>query len=262
MFLISLLLLMLLLILRGTIFSKKYLLNTLNKNNYYESIYSEINEEMEDILTSTGFEKEVLKDIYTKEEVINDINLYIDNYFEGKIITFNKENIKNNLKNNIEDYLNNNNVAVINNNDIDSFINDIVNIYTDEVSLYKMIDSFTSKFNKINSLLNYGIIISIIVNIILLVINIVIKNNYLFSSFIACGLVFLFLRLVIYEKIDVENILIISKELSLVIINIITYIGSLFLIIGFSYIVLGLILGFFVIKCQHKKRKKVINCID
>ena len=258
-FFILFLSLILLLVLKGTIFNKSYLLSTLENNNYYEKINNEIQEEMEDIITSTGLDKEVLKDIYTKEEVKNDINLYINNYYDGKTISFNKENISNNLKKNIDEYLKNNNIDVVNNNDIDDFVIDVVNIYKDEVSLYKIIDSFANSFSKINNLLNYGIIILLIVNIIVLLINIKIRNSYLMSSFIACGLILLFLRLVIYEKIDVVNILIISKDFSLIIKSVISYIGLLFLIIGISVILLGFVLGIVVIKCQKKKIKNINN---
>jgi len=256
-FFLSSLILILLLIIKFSVFNKDYLLNTLNENNYYESINNEIKEEMEDFITSSGFSKEILDNIYTKEDVTNDINLYIDSLYLGNKLILNKENINKKLKENIDNYLKENNVDVVNNNDIDSFISEVVDIYKDEIMLYNTLDSFINSFNKISNILNYGIIILLVITIILFIVNIKFRSYYL-SSFMSVGLILLFLRMVIYEKIDVINILIVSEEFSLILKNIITLIGTLLLKFGIIFIIIGLVL-MLVIKCQQEKRKRINN---
>ncbi len=254
-FFLSFLFLVIVVIVKSTIFNSNYLLNELEKNNYYEDIYLDINERMQDYVIPSGFPKEIVNDIFTKEEMIIDINEYINSFIKGKPKRISKENIGIKLQENIDNYLKENNIDVVNKKDIDDFIHDTVNIYIDGIILYDMINSLSNGYAKINSLINYGLIILIVSTLVLIIVNLLLKRSYILSSIVAVGISLLFLRLVIYEELDVINILIISKEFSNVLQAVIHKIGSLLLINGIIFIVIGLLLSLIVILCQSKKNK-------
>ena len=253
-FSITLTILVILAVYKYTIGDKEYLYQVVKDNNYYEKIYDEIYNEMESSLLSSGFTNEIIENIYTKEEVINDINFFIENLYSGNKTTLDKTNIKNIILKRANEYLVSNNFEIINQKDLNLFINDLVNIYVDEICLYGFIDNYTGQFYKINVLLNKVIVIMAILNVILLLIMIVGKNKFIPSSLIASGFIILFIELFIFEKIDIESILIITENFSFLIQDILFNLKKIFHISGILFIFIGIIFSF--LKSVNQKRKK------
>ena len=123
-FSITLTILVILAVYKYTIGDKEYLYQVVKDNNYYEKIYDEIYNEMESSLLSSGFTNEIIENIYTKEEVINDINFFIKNLYSGNKTTLDKTNIKNIILKRANEYLVSNNFEIINQKDLNLFIND------------------------------------------------------------------------------------------------------------------------------------------
>ena len=59
----------------NTILNKEYILNKMEECNYYEKTYLDINDILEQYIGPSGLDEEVLKDIYTEEQVKNDIDI-------------------------------------------------------------------------------------------------------------------------------------------------------------------------------------------
>ena len=252
---ISLAIIILLFLLKFTVGNKEYMLSNINENNYYEKIDSEIKEEMKLYLLSTGFTEDIVKDVYTKDELIKDINYYIDNMYNGHVTILDKTNIKNNIEEKIEIFFLSNNLEMTNKKDLNSFVNDLVNIYKNEVCLYGYLDDVVVHLNKINSLLDKTLLFLCIFLLMIIIIQLIIRKTFISSSIIASGLIILFINLFVFEKIDIENILIITENFSILLETFFSNIKSLFTIFGIILIILGTLVLIIKIMCQPKKKK-------
>ena len=158
------------------------------------------------------------------------------------------------LDNNINKKIKANNIEVVNKNDITSFEKDIVDIYINEITLYGMANGIIEKINIINNYINKIMIILGILTIIMFVLLFVIKKyKYLGSIIIANGLIIIFLYIAIYENIDSENLLIITENFSIILVNIIKNIGSLLLKMSIVSIVVGFVTSL-TLSCKGKKK--------
>ena len=247
-------LLVLLLIMKFTIGNKHYLYHLVESNDYYQLIYEEINEEMQNNLMSTGFTNEILDNLYTKEEVTEDINLFIENTYLGKETKLEKDNIKEKLDKNIEDFLKKSNLDVLNKKDLLLFEDEMINIYKNEITLYKMANKFIPKYNKLNKYIN----ISLIITIITLIILFNIFRNIKIYSFgvitLGIGMNILFIRMAIYDRIDMDNVLIITEKFSQLLRIVLNYISNLLLGVAIVLGILG-IFRIFTFSLRRKKRK-------
>ena len=231
----------LLIILKTSIFNKDYVFKVIRENDYYEKIVDDTKEEMENYMVSSGFPYSILDDIYTIDDVKEDIDYYINNMYNGEKTVIDKKIISEKLNNNINDYLKKNNVSVLNPEDITSFVDEIASIYDKEVTLYHTFDGMLNKVPKLERLVNKGIIIvgSVLVVIIILLM-VVIKTISLGTCMFASSLILFFLRFVILEKIDIINILIVTEHFSDLIQIIMLDIRKLMLIASIILLILGL----------------------
>lgn len=250
-------LLTILVILKFTIYNSSYVYNLVNKNDYYNKVSLDIREEMENYMVSSGFLESILDDIYTIDDVKKDINNYLDNLYLGQKTNVDKEKIESKLNDNIDKYLKESNLSVINEDDIKSFVSDISSIYEKEVTLYHTFDSFLSSFAKINKLINIGIIVSVVLVIVLFVVILKgLKTVSIGSSFIAASLILIFIRFVIVEKVDIENILLITENFSDILQIILLNIRKLLLISGIILAVLGFAI---IVSTSYNKKMKVLK---
>ena len=211
---ILLLILSISIIIKFSILDKNYIKKNLENISYYENINSDIKDDMESYMISSGLENNILNDIYTIDDIKNDVNNYIDNIYEGKNNNINTDTIKIKLENNIDKYLKDNNIN-FKGSELDEFVIDIINYYTDEINLYDYLNDYVKYIVKLNNI----VIIIIIVSIIFIIVNLFIaykltKNNYFGSILLVTGLFLLFLQYDIFDKIDINNIFIITKYFS------------------------------------------------
>ena len=239
---VSISLFVLLLIIKFTVYDKSYITNLLIKNDYYTKVSTEIKEEMEGNTLSTGFTDVILENLFTEEEVVDDINTFINNTYDGKKTELNKDNIKTNLENNINAFLKKSNLKILNQDDVNKFANDLVDIYKNEICLYGFLDNYISTFAKIGRIINTLLIIFSIAIFILLILLKVVNSHYISSSLIASGLIILFVRIFVYEKIDINGLLIITELFSNILRLILTILGKMLLSIGIGLIIVGVIL--------------------
>ncbi len=246
--------LVVILILKFTIFKKEYVKSVLVKNNYYSEVYENTLIEMKDYMTSSGLEEEVLDNLFSQESVKNDINKYIDELYKGNLYFPDIESMKEKLSQNIDTYLKNNNIDVTNRNELKLFINDITNIYNKEIRLYNIPNKLINPFNKVSNIIDKVILILSIITIVFSVILILFKTKYFGSVIMSSGLILLFIRFEIFEKIDIKNIILITEYFSKVLINILLDLVKLILYGSIILIVIGLILCF--IESMEKKKKR------
>ncbi len=251
----------LMLIIKFTVFKKGYISNILYKSNYYITLQTNIIEDMEDYMMSSGLPEEILDKIFTEEELKRDVNIFIDNLYLGKKTNLDTNYIRERISQNISDYLKNNNVEVTNDTDLESFKDELIKIYNNQVCLYKTLDGFVGMVKKANNLLNKATIIVSVLLLIVLILTILCKVKYFDSIFISVGIILIFIRFLIYEKIDVENLLIISDNFSKVLKSLLIKIGNIMFNCSIIFIVVGLLLSSIVYFCCKKGNKSLKNNI-
>lgn len=248
----------LLLIIKWTVYNANFLKNTLDKNNYYELLMEDIDEEIMDYNTSSGIPNDVLKGLYTIDDIKSDVNNFIDNYYLGKSVTINNESIMQKLKENIDNYLLEHDVSITSDDNIDSYISEIGKIYTKKIGLYSLLNKYASTFKTFGSSINIMIVITFIGLIINTLILRKIKTTYGASIIIASGLILLFIRFIIFSEIEVTSLVIISQYFSKVIIEIYKSICNLTVISGALLIILGLIMQVIenILRIKRIRRRK------
>ena len=234
---------------KKTVLDKKFMNRLFDENNYYENVYNSIHEDVLDYMTSSGLEEEILQGVILKENVKSDIDNYIDSFYKGELYNVDTSYVEGTLKTNIDNYLKGLNLGVDNTNELDLFISDIGGIYKKQVSFYNTIDSFGPKVLKLNNLINKYTKILCIITIVLIVLLIVLGYVGIGSCILSSGFMLFLLKLFIYERIDTENILIVSEYFSSIIKSTFKYSGNYMINISVVLIVLGTIL------CLFKNRK-------
>ncbi len=257
---ILLVILFLLGIMKTTVLNENYVIKIFEKNNYYKLISDKIKENMEDYMRSSGLDKEILDNLFTEEDVKNDVKKYLDKIYKDEKIEFNDSILKEKLSKNIEELLAKQNLVITDKNAIDSFVSEMVKIYQNETNLYNLVDDYIEPFQKVINISNIAFIGILIISILLLILVILMKIHCLGTVTLASGLMLIFVRFVIYEKIDFKNLLIISDEFSKILNKILTNIANLIAIYAGIFIVLGLILAlaesFMAVKKRRRRYKK------
>ena len=250
-------LLSLMLVIRFTVFNNNYIKNNLVQNDYYDNLSKEIIEDMKSYIVSSGLSDEVLNDLFTIDQLTNDVENYVD-YLFGNNIIFDENHIRSKLQTNIDQYLKKYQIKISDTESLELFIEDIVGIYYKEVSLYGYLNNYVQIFNKINSILNIFIIVTIVVLLVCLIIYLKVFNaHYIDSSIMSSGLSLIFIRYYLYNRIDIDYLIIITDNFSSLIKYIFHHICYLFGIIGSLLIVVGAI--FIIVKYCVNNKKMVLK---
>ncbi len=244
-----------LIILKTTIFNENYVLKTFDNNNYYKLVSDKILENMEDYMRSSGLDKEILTDLFTEEDIKNDVKKYLDKIYKDSNIKFDDSKLKEKLVNNINDSLAKHNLKITDQEAIDSFVSEMVKLYQNEVNIYNIVDNHVNVFHKFNNILNVAFIALLMVCLLLLLSIILMKAHCIGAPILASGLILIFLRFVIYEKIDFKNLLVISDEFSKIINHVLTKIANDMALCSYIFIGLGIILAL-IESIMHAKRRK------
>ena len=247
-------LLALLSIAKFSVLSKDYVKSELAKNGYYDNVYNEILEKMENYMVSSGLPNEILNEIFTKEDVVVEVNKYIDNAYNGGNVEVSLENVETRLNENIDNYLTAHKIEVTDKDILKSFVDNMVDIYKNEISLYDSLNGVVKYIPSIVSILDNLFIILIVAFVVLLITLLLLKTSYIGSVFAGAGLFIIFFKALVFSKVDYENILIISNNFSTAIKGLVSNFGNTMIIVSVVLIVIGIILS--VIQSFVKADKK------
>lgn len=245
-------------IVSSTILSKQYVIKTLEKSNYYEKTYNDIQEGFKNYIMQSGLEEKILEGLCDKETVTKDINMIIEKIYEGKSINLDTKNIENKLDNEINRVLNKNNKKIDNEEKeaIQTFKNAIINVYnTSIVYSNSYIEQITLIYQKINKVIKMAQIILIIAITIITIISVItlrkqsIKNIGI--SLLAAGILQIILKVLVGNKL--YNILILNSTFTETLINLIKNIMDTFFLVGIITSLVGIIT--IIIRKYYGKRR-------
>lgn len=225
---LSILLTVALQIVSSTILNKDYIFGKLDEANYYNNVYEQIKDSLAGYIGPSGLDEEVLENIYTREQVKEDINLIINNIYENKDDKINTEDIKEKLQNNIEASVGSGLLTKENKKSIEDFIDKIADEYVQNISHDPYFEKLGIIMNKAKDIVGKvdGIIIfvPIILAVVILLLNIKQISSairFISISILTSGLIGIVIKVFLETKINISNILIINDSFSEVIKNVI-----------------------------------------
>lgn len=129
-----------------TIFNKEYVLEQMEKNNFYSETYKLVESGFENYIGQSGLDEEVIKNICTEDKIKNDINIILSNIYEGTNEKIDTSEISNNLNSNIDKE----NVRTSSNSKaIDEFVEHICQSYKDTIISTNYENTINEKYSKI-----------------------------------------------------------------------------------------------------------------
>lgn len=236
----------LLYIFSNTVLNENYILETLENNNYYEKTYDNIKAGFSQYIMQSGLEENVVDNLYTNEQVKQDVNTIISNVYSNKNQKIDTIKIKANLESNIEKYLENKKITLNTSQrkSVDKFVDTIEKTYVDEISYSSYLDKIGNKVYRINQIIKkvnpiiYGAILALVVLIIIINIKqIYLGINYIGIAILASGLINIISKIYINKKVNISKILLINEDISSIIINILNKI--LYYIQNWGLIMIG-----------------------
>ena len=236
-------------ILQDKILNKDYILSKMEENQVYLQVSREVDNGFENYIYQSGLPEDIIKDLYTEDTIKNDVNSFINALYDGTEIQISDSIIRETLDKRINEYLVSENKTLNEQGkkNVEKFEDLIVNEYKNNVnaygSLYKTGHDFLDKLEQVIQKIKFIPIILIIAFIIFLIVNnlknLLLTINYACISLLSLGILIKIGVSIIFSKINIDNILFITKALSNLIINIskeILYICSdyanLFIVIG------------------------------
>lgn len=236
-------------ILQDKILNKDYILSKMEENQVYLQVSREVDNGFENYIYQSGLPEDIIKDLYTEDTIKNDVNSFINALYDGTEIQISDSIIRETLDKRINEYLVSENKTLNEQGkkNVEKFENLIVNEYKNNVnaygSLYKTGHEFLDKLEQVIQNIKFIPIILIIAFIIFLIVNnlknLLLTINYACISLLSLGILIKIGVSIIFSKINIDNILFITKALSNLLINIskeILYICSdyanLFIVIG------------------------------
>ena len=261
-------------VLETKVLNKDYILSKMEETQIYLQISREVQSGFENYIYQSGLPEDIIKDLYTEEILKDDINSFINAIYDGTEIKISDNLVKQNLDNKINEYLISQNKTLNEQGkkNIEKFEKLIAEEYKDNIGIYEDIYKLVhSSIEKISSILEkikiLPIIFIIVIVLILIIINL--KDllqviNYVCISFFSLGVLLKIGILLIFSKIDIDNIVIMTKSLSNLLINIVKEIlyqfednATLFIVIGISGILISAV--FRNIKTDDSKKEKKVR---
>lgn len=261
---LSLTIVVLINILNSTILSKEYILNKLEESNYYNNIYTEVENNFENYIYQSGLDPIVLENIVSRDKIKEDTNIIISNIYDGNNKVIDLEVVRNNLSTNIDKSLEDRYLSEENKKAINKFIDIIINEYEDTIMntdySSKINTGISSINNKIN-MINIIMIILVIISILSLILLNIKKKRRKLSIFgiplLALGLLLITIYLYIILNIDINNIVILNDAISIAVHYILNGIVVKFLINGSIFTILGILIIVIGNMLRYKKVKKM-----
>ena len=240
------------LFIKNNYLNKKYLLKKFDEMNLYSSVYEEVREGFENYIYQSGLDISIIDKICTKEKVKQDIISVVDYIYGDEKATIDSTEIRQNLDIAINEYVEKEGrkLSKQETENINKFEDLIENSYKEKIGIYqKGSDKISGKIPLILSLTKKARLISLISSAVVLILLVIVNakkvsfaGSFFGVSVFASGMIMIITKSIINSKIPINELVIFTKSLSSVMINIINSILSTIQVIGIWYIVLGILI--------------------
>lgn len=212
---------------KNKIVNRQYIEKVFDKEEYYQCVYDEIQDSVENYYYQSGLEHKVLENLYDIDRIKSDSEQVLDAVFRGTELKIDKDSIKNKLNDNINLMLEEQNKSIDKENQkaVEQFVNTIADTYESEVSVDKdLIGHISKTMEKIKDIsIGAKKVFSILFFV--FAIGIILLNikkfsrcfKYLGIAFFSSGLAFLLLSIIINSSIKVNKLYTLSTPMSKVV---------------------------------------------
>ena len=233
----------------STVLNKDYVVQKLEETDFYSGTYKLVESNFENYIYQSGLEEDVLKEICSQDKVKKDINIMLNNIYNGANQSIETTEISEKLNANI-DKLGIKNKQ--NESAISEFVNHICQEYTDTLVHSKYETEINKMYNKINTMLNKVYNTLLIVFVVDLILIIIINRKKISKDIQTLGIALMSASIfqivacqIITSNVDVKNIKIFndvfSNSLVTIIQDVLNKINSLALgTCIFAIIILGI----------------------
>lgn len=254
---------MILNILNNNILNKKYILSKLEETEFYLQISREVESGFENYIYQSGLPEDTIKDLFSKDMIKADVKSIVDYVYDGTEITSSYETLRENLNTRVQNYINSQGIALSQQGqeNVTKFEDLIVNEYKDNINvsdtLYNAAHSSIQKLTILSEKVgDYPLIIIaiIIISIILLNIdNLLSAINYIAISFLTVGILIKLAVKLIFEKVDIDNLVILTTSITNLVINCVKEILYKFDDNSMAFIICSIIAIFIVAILKNEK---------
>ena len=154
---IFLFLLFLVIILKFTLFNLNFFYKQLDKNNYYEQLSDSIHTGMTNYVYQAGLDESIFDGLYTEKSLKAEVQRLARNFYVGRKMSVNTDDIEKKLNENIMKYIEDNNLVVDKQEDLDAFVDQMLQIYNDKLILSDILVKMSGKFGKMNNVITISI---------------------------------------------------------------------------------------------------------
>ena len=232
-------------IVNAVVFSKPNVKKQMQKVDYYTEINNIIKESANNYIMQSGFDESIMDNVISKEKINNDIDKVINAIYEGEEVEISTDEIKNSLDKNVQQYIEQNNYKVDaqTQKDIKKFEDKIESIYANSITYSKSsIKKVVKYFKMAKRMTRVALIASLILLIIFAIITYKTNRATFGISLLATGIICIFIKCYSSINIAVNNILMVNKTFSNLMINIINQVIQYVFIGGIILAVLGIAL--------------------
>lgn len=232
-------------IVNAVVFSKSNVKKQMQKVNYYTEINNIIKESANNYIMQSGFDESIMDNVISKEKINKDIDKVINAIYEGEEVEISTDEIKNSLDKNVQQYIAQNNYKVDaqTQKDIEKFEDKIESIYANSITYSKSsIKKVVKYFKMAKRMTRVALIASSILLIIFAIITYKTNRATFGISLLATGIICIFIKCYSSINIAVNNILMVNKTFSNLMINIINQVIQYVFIGGIILAVLGIAL--------------------
>lgn len=248
----------LLFILRITILSPNYIIAKIAKTNYYEAVYKSLQEEIPNYMIQSGLPKDILKDIYTKQTVKEEVDKFVKAFYKGQVEDIDTKDLEEKLSNNIDSYLEKNNIRITEKESIHIFIKQIADVYKTEIMQTDTTLKFQDFLPKIAFLVNIMIGVIIIISIVLiLLIKLLLRRKIKCIPIFTISFLLFVSYFFVKESIDIKNIVLFTDYFSILIRSIIDSILNIMKNIAVISIIVSILL--IVVSYLVKRKEQEIK---
>ena len=233
----------------STILSKEYVKDKLQETGYYEGIYQEVQNNFENYVGQSGLDEDAMKDIVTQEKVKADIDIMIDNIYEGKNEEIDVDTIKENLRNKITQAMEEAKQKPTSNDAVDEFINTICNEYSKAMAHTEYEKNINGIYNKVLKIVQLGkkAFLGAIIVISLIILAICFRRIFKgFSSIgitlVSSGAFFIVVNIFVNATIKINTITVLNSAVSNSVREILNNIMSSISTYGFGLLAGGIVL--------------------
>lgn len=232
-------------IVNAVVFSKSNVKKQMQKVDYYTEINNIIKESANNYIMQSGFDESIMDNVIPKEKINNDIDKVINAIYEGEEVEISTDEIKTSLDKNVQQYIAQNNYKVDaqTQKDIEKFEDKIESIYANSITYSKStIKKVVKYFKMVKRMTRVALIASSILLIIFAIITYKTNRATFGISLLATGIICIFIKCYSSINIAVNNILMVNKTFSNLMINIINQVIQYVFIGGIILAVLGIAL--------------------